>query len=458
MMYQRTLRARPVGRARAPFLAAFVAALTLAAPAQAQAPYAADPAAFARAMQDGDGASKPVRAFYRSRSHQPLWIRDGAVGPEAETLLRLIETAELDGLDPDRYRPRALAAAIERAGDGSPKSLARAEMLLSRSFVDYVRDLRRPRDVGMVFADAALRPTEPSPRAALDEAAAAPSFAKHVADMAWMSPAYAQLRRAAMEQPGLLQDPTAIDVVRVNLDRARALPPASTRGRYVLVDAAAARLWMYENGRVAGTMRVVVGKPTEPTPMMAGLIRYASVNPYWNIPPDLVRIRVAPGAIEKGPGFLKAKRFEVLSDWSPGARVVDPSVIDWSAVRSGVVDARVRQLPGANNAMGRIKFMFPNDLGIYLHDTPEKALLKEDERLFSSGCVRLENAPALARWLFGKPISTKAAKPEQRVDLAKPVPVYITYLTAAAEGSDLVFRPDPYNRDGGRAPEALASR
>jgi murein L,D-transpeptidase YcbB/YkuD len=184
--------------------------------------------------------------------------------------------------------------------------------------------------------------------------------------------------------------------------------------------------------------------------MMAGLIRYASVNPYWNLPPDLARLRVATGAIEQGPGFLKAKRFEVLSGWDENARVVDPATIDWQAVKAGRIEARVRQLPGPNNAMGRIKFMFPNQFGVYLHDTPEKALMREDDRLFSSGCVRVEDAPRLARWLFGKPVPLSRGKPEQRVDLAAPVAVYITYLTVAAEGEDMVFRPDVYGRDRGQ--------
>jgi murein L,D-transpeptidase YcbB/YkuD len=279
--------------------------------------------------------------------------------------------------------------------------------------------------------------------------------------MGWMHPEYARLRRAAAAGYDSADD-RALDLVSVNLDRARLLPAADAPGRYVLVDAAAARLWMYENGRVAGTMRVVVGKPEEPTPMMAGLIRYANVNPYWNLPPDLVRLRVAPGALEKGQAFLKAKRFEVLSGWEPNARVVNASAIDWRAVLDGRTDARVRQLPGPNNAMGRIKFMFPNDKGVYLHDTPEKALMREDDRLFSSGCVRVEDAPRLARWLFGKPVSLKTATPEKRVDLPAPVPVYITSLTVAAEGQDMVFRPDVYRRDGvqlaGGDAERFASR
>jgi murein L,D-transpeptidase YcbB/YkuD len=92
--------------------------------------------------------------------------------------------------------------------------------------------------------------------------------------------------------------------------------------------------------------------------------------------------------------------------------------------------------------------MFPNELGIYLHDTPDKQLFTEEARLFSAGCVRLEDAPRLAKWLYGKPLAAKAGgKPEQKVDLPEPVPVLITYLTAAPEGDTVVVRKDIYNRD-----------
>ena len=98
--------------------------------------------------------------------------------------------------------------------------------------------------------------------------------------------------------------------------------------------------------------------------------------------------------------------------------------------------------------MGKVKFMMPNELGIYLHDTPERELLKKADRRFSSGCVRVEDAQRLARWLFGKPLPAQSTKPDQRVDLPQPVPVYITYLTAMPEGQTVVYRADVYNRDG----------
>lgn len=116
---------------------------------------------------------------------------------------------------------------------------------------------------------------------------------------------------------------------------------------------------------------------------------------------------------------------------------------------------RARQLPGPGNFMGAVKFMFPNDQGIYLHDTPERALLSQAERYFSNGCVRLEAAARFGRWLLGKPLP-RSRTPEKRVELPEPVPIYITYLTAAPDGAAIRFRPDVYGRD--RQGSALAAR
>jgi murein L,D-transpeptidase YcbB/YkuD len=108
--------------------------------------------------------------------------------------------------------------------------------------------------------------------------------------------------------------------------------------------------------------------------------------------------------------------------------------------------------------MGRMKFMFPNAQGIYLHDTPDRELLSEAARLFSGGCVRLEDAPRLGRWLFGRPLNPKGARPEQKVMLPTPVPVFLTYLTAVPSGSDLTFYDDIYGRDAVRLAQLRGGR
>jgi len=178
------------------------------------------------------------------------------------------------------------------------------------------------------------------------------------------------------------------------------------------------------------------------------LMRYANVNPYWNIPPDLVRKSIASNVLANGVKYLADKRYEVLDTWEEDAKVIDPSTVDWKAVASGAQELRVRQLPGGANFMGEIKFMLPNHYGIYLHDTPAKTLFANDERHLSNGCVRLEDARGLARWVFGKMPQATSKDAEQRVELKQPIPVYITYLTAGmTPDGRLAFAPDRYGRD-----------
>jgi murein L,D-transpeptidase YcbB/YkuD len=207
---------------------------------------------------------------------------------------------------------------------------------------------------------------------------------------------------------------------------------------------------MYENGEVVDSMRVVVGKPIYPTPMMAAYIRFANLNPYWYVPPDLAAERIAPNVVKLGLPYLQRQGYEVVSDFVEHPDIIDPTTIDWQAVADGKQKVLIRQLPGPHNSMGRIKFMFPNSEGVYLHDNPERELFEQAARLYSGGCVRLEAAWRLSRWLFDRDLTWKGAGTEEKVPLAKPVPVYITYLTAVPDGSQIAFLDDVYGRDKAR--------
>ena len=398
-------------------------------------------AAIAPAHFEPPVGGQSIADFYAARRGEPLWLRwDGSAGAEPMILLDYLRTAEADGLDSGRYRLDELADAIRRATwGGSPQSIHHADQMLSEAFVAYVRDLKSQSAGGIHWVDSDLRPAPPSPRPLLEEAAAAPSLEAWLAGMGWMSPIYAGLREALVQGRGDTR------LLRLNLERARALPAA--RGRYVLVNATAARLSMIEDGREVDSMRVVVGRPKHPTPMMAARIRYTSLNPYWYVPPDLAAERVAPNVVKQGISYLKANGYQLMSSWNAGATELDPAAVDWQAVADGRTQVWLRQLPGAGNAMGQMKFMFPNAQGVYLHDTPQRELLAEASRLFSGGCVRLEDAQRLARWLYGRPLEAATGEAEQRVDLPQPVPVYITYLTMMPEGTQLATYPDVYGRD-----------
>ena len=204
-----------------------------------------------------------------------------------------------------------------------------------------------------------------------------------------------------------------------------------TSGRFVLVDAASAQLFMIEDGRVRDTMRVIVGKPTAATPTIKSAIYTATLNPYWHVPADLARTIVAPRVLADGLSYLKERGYEVVSSFE-GGRVLPASEVDWKAVAEGREQVFVRQRPGPANSMGQVKFSFPNADGIYLHDTPRKELFDEAQRNLSAGCVRLEDAQRLASWLLGYEPSAGSKQPEQDVRLSRPVPITIAYLDAPA--------------------------
>ena len=202
-----------------------------------------------------------------------------------------------------------------------------------------------------------------------------------------------------------------------------------THGRYVLVDAASARLYMIEDGHVRDSMKVIVGKPETPTPALKSTIHYETLNPYWHVTGDLTRTLIAARVLQDGDSYLTQRGYEIVSKFGPGGEVIPPDQIDWKAVAAGDKEILVRQQPGPANSLGRFKFDLPDGDGIYLHDTPKKELFAQDQRNLSHGCVRLEDAQRLATWLLGKD-PPAAAAPEAHVLLPQPVPITISYLDA----------------------------
>ena len=237
-------------------------------------------------------------------------------------------------------------------------------------------------------------------------------------------------------------------LIIINMERAKRLPAPEEQRKYAIVDAGDARLSLWENGRKVDEMKIVVGKAETATPMMAAYVKYASVNPYWNVPPELVRSLIGPRVVAQGVSYLTEREYQVLTDYGENAQVLDPNSIDWQAVVDGRQDVRLRRLPSPANSMGMMKFMLPNYFGIYLHDSPEKDHFTKNELWISNGCVRVEDYKRFARWLFGGHVPQgKDPKVEEEVDLPRPVPVYMTYLTVQPTANGVRFFEDHYGRD-----------
>jgi murein L,D-transpeptidase YcbB/YkuD len=425
---------------RTALLAGACAALTmLSAPAAA----AAFPEVPAVAPSNGS-VEQAVDAFYASRGGAPLWLRGGANSSAANELMEILQRAPLDGLASGPALALQAQSLAARASTGDAAALGQADRLLSTAWVMYVRALQTP-PAGMTYADSWVQPRRSTPLQILQRTAAAKSLPSYLRDVSNVNPIYAELRDAAwtqMQANGGTLDPRVL----TSLDRARDMP---FQKRYIMVDTAGARLYMIDDGRIVDSMKVIVGKadPSTQTPMLASTIYYTTLNPYWHVSGDMVRSLIAKNVLENGVSYLKTRGYQVMPADPSDNTLLDPAKVDWRAVAEGREMVRVRQLPGPANSMGRLKIPFPNANDIYLHDTPSKSLFAQDDRNLSHGCIRLEDAERLGRWLLGREPEAASREPEQNVLLPTPTPIYLTYLTAQVKEGQLSFSDDPYRRD-----------
>lgn len=241
--------------------------------------------------------------------------------------------------------------------------------------------------------------------------------------------------------------------VAVNMERWRWLP-RNLGDRYIMVNIAAFTLTVVANGETVLSMPVVVGKDYRRTPVFSSNMTYLVLNPFWNVPETIATEDIL-AAVKKDPNYLVKRNIVVLQGWDDETPV-DPFQVDWSTVTKENLRFRFRQAPGSLNALGRIKFMFPNKYDVYIHDTPSRADFKKAQRAFSSGCIRVEDPLELAGYVLkGNPKWTKetiAAALDSlenfTIRLPEPIPVHIFYCTAWVDADGKVhFREDIYDRD-----------
>lgn len=394
-------------------------------------------------------AQDPVLAdFYRGRDGAPLWILDapppaGGVSPTGRRLLQ--DLSRLAPYDRDlRAEAARLAGLLAAGGALDAPRLAALETGLSSGLLRLGADQARSRST-YAYVDPTLKPSLPGGAVLLRAAAASPEAVAAALEL--QNPIAANLLTAYWRTPP--GDVARRRLILRNYRRAEGLPRDLGR-RHILVDIPAERLDLVEDGVVAGRMKVVVGKPSDQTPSLAAFLRAVVARPYWNIPSDITADRIAPKVLAEGTGVLQRAGYEALAGWDAGAPVVDPESLDWRAAAAGRRALHLRQLPGPGNMMGRVKFMFPNAFGVYLHDTPNRGLFREPARADSHGCVRVEDAPRLARWLLGSGARSVFAPgpPETALELRPPIPVYLVYLTATADANGVLETfPDIYGRD-----------
>ena len=244
-----------------------------------------------------------------------------------------------------------------------------------------------------------------------------------------------------------------IQQLRANLERSRWLL-RNLPATFVLVDMASFRGYYYLNDDIIWRARVQIGTPYDATPSFRSDIKYIVFNPTWTVPPGILRGVVLP-KIRKDRSYLEKNQLQVFDR---SGRRVDPGTVDWSKYKASNLPYRIVQTPGPHNAVGRVKFIFPNPHYIYLHDTPHKTEFGLDQRAFSAGCIRIDKPFKLAKrlldgpekWTIGRIWDIIDSGRTQTVFLPKPVPVLMIYLTAQVDDQQQVqFRKDIYKRDKG---------
>ena len=435
-------------RLRATLLTAVAVTLIASAPADARKkPPPVAPPAPQVALPSSPNAMT-VRYYYERRQYPAIWFGarggDEAIGQ----LLSILRRAPIDGMTNGPQAAASVEAAVASAkASNDPMQVKAAELALSAAWADYVQSVYRP-STNVLYGDPALARTAPHPDRTLALAEAAPSLAQHLLSVSGVNPIYSKLRDVAVTEAAA-NGGRASDKVMLNLERSRILPGS---GKFIFVNTAEQRLHMMENGQETGSMKVVVGNKDHyglPTPIIASTMYYAIANPYWHVPPHLIR-KFAPN-IAKGPdAYFKAHGYELISDFSEHPTIIAPSSVDWKGVAAGTVAVNMRQKPNGENSMGRMKFPFPNREGIYLHDTPKRIYFdtaKYPDRAQSNGCIRVEDFRRLANWLFGKDVSAVGSTPEQHISLPRGVPVYVTYLTMVPDATGMASFEDRYGWD-----------
>ncbi|TWW02560.1 murein L,D-transpeptidase [Chitinophaga pinensis] len=267
--------------------------------------------------------------------------------------------------------------------------------------------------------------------------------------------------RTGLKTDGTIQTPllNALNVtprqrirqILINMERIRWVP-AEPPAEYLLVNIPAFKLYVYNNNKLDWTCNVVVGKPGANTVIFSNEVKYVVFAPYWNVPPGILVNEVLP-AMKRNSGYLARQNMEVVTgSGSP----VNAGSLNWSKYSGGNFPYIIRQKPGGHNALGKVKFLFPNEYNIYLHDTPSKGLFGENKRTFSHGCIRVSEPQHLAEWLLRKDsawtqkkiVEAMNGSKEKFITLKERVPVYIGYFTAFVDSDGrLNFRDDVYGHD-----------
>jgi len=376
-----------------------------------------------------------TETFYQAQNFAPIWLDKGIENARARSVIARLHGADADGLDPKDYATPGFAGL-------APDALADAELKLTRAVLTYARHLQAGRFAyTRVSRNIELAQAVPEPAAILASVTDAADPAKALDAFSPPQEAYAKLKAALADLRGKAGAGKSdvfrqIETVIANMERWRWYP-RDLGESYVVVNQPDFTLRVMHNGTQVWTTRVVIGKPSMPTPLLSETMKYITVNPTWHVPPSIVHNEYLPALAQ------------------------DPTVLERMGLRVSYHggDVEITMPPGDNNALGRIRFNFPNRFLVYQHDTPDKHMFADEVRAYSHGCMRVQDPAKYAEVLLkiarpgehwsAERIKGMFGRAEQDIQIA-PVPIWVhlTYQTAFVDAAGkLQFRRDIYNLD-----------
>ncbi|ACL69400.1 L,D-transpeptidase family protein [Halothermothrix orenii] len=270
-------------------------------------------------------------------------------------------------------------------------------------------------------------------------------------------------RRHGLKDSGIVDDKTIealnipvkekINKIIINMERLRWLP-RDNPDLCVMVNIPEYKLKVIREDKVILESKVIVGSRENQTPSFNDSIEYIVLNPYWYIPDNITRYELLP-QIKKDPDYLDKHNIQILSGFEGEVKIIPEDQINWDEVTPENFSYKLRQKPGPGNSLGSIKFLFPNDFNVYLHDTPSRGLFEYRERALSHGCIRVERPLELAKvlisqsnWSYNEVISIINSGNREVIELKNPVPIYLIYLTVWVDDDGVIhYREDIYQRD-----------
>ena len=381
------------------------------------------------------------------------WIYGDRATPRVGELMDALHHAEDHGLDSQRYGLAGLQKEIDAAHANHDRfaaaRIASVDAKLTSAYLRYAADLLgwtgNPK---AIYSDWIVTRKKEDLSARLSQAMETGQIRQSLEELMPAHPQYKGLM-AALQRERQMPDGHA-DQIRMNLERWRWMP-RDLGERYVFVNVPAYQMQVVEGDKPVLAMRAIVGEPKNPTPLFSDEMTNVVFSPSWNVPEKIIRTEMVPKLVND-PDYLTRQDIDVIGT---SGETVDPSEVDWSDP-DAVAHLHFKQAPGPRDALGLIKFVFPNQFDVYMHDTNARALFNKPHRALSHGCIRLENPVGFAQyllrdqpqWTEEKISDAMNAGQEHAVPLKHHLPVHIAYFTAWVnpDGS-VTYTDDPYNLD-----------